>query len=331
MSKSLMSPFASSPPPSVSPSLPRAMVGRRSQARLSHPTGVLCLLLMWAAAVARADEQPLTGGHREAGDTKQAEEKVEKSAKQSAAKRNEKKEAAKKDSPKKDGPKKAAAKETEKSNKGAQAGSKTPTAAPKPSEAEREQAAMALVREHHPDLVELLQRLKATKEKDYRQAVRELYRDSQRLENLRQRDQDRYELELRAWQLTSRIRLLTAKLSLEDRPELQEELKAALAEQADVRLAIRKLERDRLALRLSKLDEEIASLTSRREEGLKRSFDRLLNAASKARHVKDKAPGTKGGPTAKTEPTTTAEQTRGQGDKATRGTPRQNVSEHPAP
>lgn len=246
-------------------------------------------LLALAAVVVRADDQPLAGGHP-AGDVKQsAGENADKPAKkQAAAKKGDKKEAANHDS----------AKTTEKPNKGPQAADKTTapqkTAGPqKPSEAEREQAAMALVREHHPDLVELLKRLKATKEKDYRQAVRELYRDSQRLENFRQRDEERYGLELRAWQLASRIRLLTAKLSLEDRPELQEELKTALAEQAEVRLAIRKLERDRLALRLSKLDEEIASLTARRDEELKRGFDRLLNAALNARSAKDKMVATK--------------------------------------
>lgn len=246
-------------------------------------------LLALAAAVVRADDQPLAGGHP-AGDEKQTAigEKDKPAKKQTATKKGEKKEAANHDS----------AKTTEKPNKGPQAADKTTgsqktTGPQKPSEAEREQAAMALVREHHPDLVELLKRLKATKEKDYRQAVRELYRDSQRLESFRQRDEERYSLELRAWQLASRIRLLTAKLSLEDRPELQEELKTALAEQAEVRLAIRKLERDRLAVRLSKLDEEIAGLTARRDEELKRGFDRLLNAALNARSAKEKRVATK--------------------------------------
>jgi hypothetical protein len=270
------------------------------------------VLLVLVAAVARADDEALVGGHRE-GDAKQAADQKaadKPSKKQTAAKRSEKKEAPKKDAGK--------------PNKAPQAGAKTsdgktPTPGQKPSEAEREQAAMALVREHHPDLVELLQRLKTTKEKDYRQAVRELYRDSQRLENFRQHDADRYALELRAWQLASRIRLLTAKLSLEDRPELEEELKTALAEQADVRLAIKKLERDRVALRLSKLDEEIATLTARREEELERGFDRLRNAALKARPGLKRGPAAKVDPTAKTQPITAAEETRGQGDTETRG------------
>lgn len=153
----------------------------------------------------------------------------------------------------------------------------------KPSDADREEAALTLVREHHSDLVELLKRLKATKQKEYRQAIKELYRESERLEAVRQRDPERYKLELRAWQLDSRIRLLTARLSLEDRAELEENLKAALAERADARLAQKKLERVRLTARLEKLDDEIGNFASRRDADLKRNFDRLLRAAQKAR------------------------------------------------
>jgi hypothetical protein len=159
------------------------------------------------------------------------------------------------------------------------------------SDSEREEAAFVLVREHHPDLVNLLERLKATKKNEYQQAVKELYRDSQRLEGARERDPERYKLELRAWQLDSRIRLLTAKLSLEDRPELQEDLKAAIAERSDVRLAQKELERDRTAARLKKLDEEIGNLTAGRDDELKRTLDRLLRVAEKARPAKAKASG----------------------------------------
>lgn len=153
------------------------------------------------------------------------------------------------------------------------------------TEADREEAVFLLVREHYPDLVELLKRLKGTKQKEYQQAVKELYRDSQRLEAAR-RDPERYDLELRAWQLDSRIRLLAAKLSIEDRPEQQEDLKAALAQRADVRLAQKKLERERLTARIEKLDQEIDGFASARDEDLQRTFDRLVRTAKKARPVK---------------------------------------------
>ncbi|HVX11913.1 MAG TPA: hypothetical protein VHC22_12085 [Pirellulales bacterium] len=154
------------------------------------------------------------------------------------------------------------------------------------SASDQEEAAFVFVREHHVDLVELLERLKSTKPKEYQQAVKELYRDSQRLTAVQDRDAEKYELDLRAWQLDSRIRLLTAKLSLSDQPELQEDLKAALADRADVRLAQKELERGRLTARLKKLDEEVSTLTSNRDDELKRTFDRLLRMARKVRPAK---------------------------------------------
>lgn len=152
----------------------------------------------------------------------------------------------------------------------------------KRAEVEREEAALALVREHHPALVELLERLKATKQADYQQAIKELYRDSQRLAAVRERDADRYALELRGWQLDSRIRLLTARLSLEDRIELQEELKACLTQRGAVRLSLKQLDRDRAAARAERLDAEIEKLTAGQEADVNRSFERLLRAAKKA-------------------------------------------------
>ena len=224
-------------------------------------------LLAWTAA-AVADDEPLVGGHPDGKKSKQAEPPK----KDGGTKERDKKRARAADKK----PDQSKVAETKAVKGGNQIKKKSP-------EAEREEAALLLVREHQPELLELLNRLKATKEKDYQQAIRELSRDSQRINSFKEKDPQRFELEVRAWQLDSRIRLLTAKLSLADRPELQEDLKAALAERADLRLAQRKLERERVASRLTKLDEDIAALVKNREEELKKTFDRLLRAAERAR------------------------------------------------
>ena len=247
---------------------------------------VSLLSLALIVSVALADDPPLAGGHPQDAekqpDKPSAEQKADKKKERTPAKKQATAQQA--DKNKEGDTDKKAKQEAEKQ----QAAKKK---ADKPSDAQREEAAFVLVREFHPDLVELLKRLKTTKPKEYQQAVRELYRDSQRLEVSRERDPERFRLELRAWQLDSRIRLLTAKLSLEDRPELQEDLRTALAERADVRLAQKRLDRDRAAARLKKIDEEISSLTTGRDDDLKRTFDRLLRGAEKARPAKDKAAG----------------------------------------
>jgi hypothetical protein len=215
-------------------------------------TSLIASLLLFGSA--RADDESLVGGHDQPN-RKEQPNRIKQTAQKPA-----------------------------KSNKPAkQATQKAAQKVRQATDAEREEAALAFVREHHPDLVDLLKRLKGTKENEYRQAIKELSRDSKRIDALRDRDPDRYKLELRAWQLDSGIRLLAAKLSLEDRPEWQEDLKVALAERADVRLAQLKLERKRVTARLKKLDAEIDNFASQREASLKRNFDRLMGTAEKAR------------------------------------------------
>ncbi|HQU41341.1 MAG: hypothetical protein B7Z73_11040 [Planctomycetia bacterium 21-64-5] len=65
-----------------------------------------------------------------------------------------------------------------------------------------------------------------------------------------------------------------------------------MAERADLRLSQRKLERERVAARLAKLDEDIAHLVNQRDEDLTKTFDRLLRAAERVR-PKTKEEGTK--------------------------------------
>jgi hypothetical protein len=149
--------------------------------------------------------------------------------------------------------------------------------------AQREAVALALVREHHGELIELLDHLKSQKHKAYLQAIQELWRASERLATVRQRDPERYDLELRAWKIDSRIRLLAAKLSMEQDPELEPQLKEALSERADVRLQLKSFVRDRVKSHLETMNTEIDKLTSEREQQLQQAFDKLVRGAAKAR------------------------------------------------
>jgi hypothetical protein len=155
--------------------------------------------------------------------------------------------------------------------------------------AERETAALELAREHHEELIELLEQLKTNKPKQYQQAIQELWHASERLARIRQRDPDRYELELKAWKVDSRVRLLAAKLSQNDDTLTQEQLKAALTERAEVRLRLKTLERDRVKSRFEALSAEIDKLQSHRDEQVQQAYDKLLRAATK-RKAKGPAP-----------------------------------------
>ncbi len=158
---------------------------------------------------------------------------------------------------------------------------------------EQEQAALALVREHHPELGELLTKLKADNPKQYQQAVKELYRSSLRLSQAQEKDPRRYELELKAWQLDSQVRLLAARLTMETRPALEEQLKASLLEREDVRIELLSLDREQTAERLEKLDRQLSKLREERVKLSEQAFDQLLRRINARPKFKPAAKETK--------------------------------------
>jgi hypothetical protein len=124
----------------------------------------------------------------------------------------------------------------------------------------REAKAVAFAGKHHPELAELLSRLKKADPPAYEKAIRDVSQNSERLEKLRENDAERYELSLRLWTLDSRIRLLAARSTMSNDPGIEAELRDLLAERQNVRLATFKLERDRLTTRLERLDGQIQQL-----------------------------------------------------------------------
>jgi hypothetical protein len=148
---------------------------------------------------------------------------------------------------------------------------------------EREAAAITFVRQHHAELVDLLNQLKETKPAEYQAAIRELFQTSERLAQLREQDPQRYELELAAWKIKSRIQLLAARSTMSGDKSFEEQLRAALAEQADVRLNLLKLERDRTADRLQKLDKGIEQFQTGEAAEIERQFARLMKNISGSR------------------------------------------------
>ncbi len=137
---------------------------------------------------------------------------------------------------------------------------------------EREAAAMTFVQQHHPELAALLVYLKDNRSSEYQKAVRDLFRISERLATTQERDFERYQLELDLWKSQSRSQLLAARLKMGDNPALREQLRASLGEQVDLQRAILQRDRDRLADRLEKLDEQIERLGSDRQQQIEKQL-----------------------------------------------------------
>jgi hypothetical protein len=147
---------------------------------------------------------------------------------------------------------------------------------------EREEAALAFIRAHHPELLEVLDQLKAGSPRRYKAVVLDLFRSSERLRAMREMDPNRYELALKAWKVRSRIHLLAARAALSDDESLRLELRRAFEEQADIRRAQLQYERDLLTERLKKADAALGKLDQERAAQIERQYNTLIRQIEKS-------------------------------------------------
>lgn len=136
---------------------------------------------------------------------------------------------------------------------------------------EREAAAIAFAQLNHPELAALLEGLKRNAVPEYQAALVDLDRAVDRLAKLKDKP-ERHEFELAEWKMTSRIRLLAAKLSMESDPAVEAELRQMLRDRLEFRIAAQRTERDRLQGRVSKLDSQIEEMTSKAESIVEKQF-----------------------------------------------------------
>jgi hypothetical protein len=148
---------------------------------------------------------------------------------------------------------------------------------------EREAAALTFVAQHHPELAALLHRLKPMNPAAYEQAIGELFRISETLADLRQRDARRYELGLEAWKAKSRVELLTAELASGPSPELEDRLRAALADQIDVQVRQQRLDLEQAEARVRKVRENLDRLETGREDLVESRYQGLVKNGQRAR------------------------------------------------
>ena len=148
-----------------------------------------------------------------------------------------------------------------------------------PVSPQREVAAMQFAQQYHPELAELLTRLRDSHPDQFTKAIRELDQTRERLEKFRERDAERYSILVREWQLDSRVRLLAARMTMSTSAELETELRQVLSERHDVRLQLLTYDRERSKTRLQKMDEQIAEHTQSRQSTVDRELDRIKKNA----------------------------------------------------
>lgn len=148
-------------------------------------------------------------------------------------------------------------------------------AVPAPLTPEREAVALRFIEQHHPELAELLAALKPTSPTQYGQAIQDLFRASERINLARTRDPQRSNLELHLWKTQSRRDLVAVRLRMARTPELESQLRQLIQEHLELQQSLLRLERERVAERLRKLDEQLAS--GNRESQVEQQFQQLVS------------------------------------------------------
>lgn len=148
---------------------------------------------------------------------------------------------------------------------------------------EREAAALTFVSLHHPDLAQLLGQLKNSQPDQYERAIRELFRTSENLAQLQEREPQRYEYELESWRLNSRIQVLAARLMMGPDAEIEDQLREALRAQADLRIRQQQATRDRMAERLTQVDKDLEAARRDRDAKVQRDFQRVMQSVGRGR------------------------------------------------
>lgn len=149
--------------------------------------------------------------------------------------------------------------------------------APRPTEAAEIDAddVLAFVREHHPELARLLGRLRSSSPEQFEKAIADIARAKNRLTRLQDQDPKRYHLALKIWSIDSRIRLLVAR-SMRSDENVRQQVRELLAERHRARLALLKLERDRLQSRLDHVETQITRFQDQPEQTLESDLNRVL-------------------------------------------------------
>jgi hypothetical protein len=141
--------------------------------------------------------------------------------------------------------------------------------------AEQEKQALNFATTQHPELIELLDRLEEINPEQYGRAIRELYRTSEKLRLMADRNPQRHQLEISLWKLESRIRLSLAQKVMEEEAELEKNLAPLMAERRDLKRQILELERQQATTRIAEIDKQLEGLQKDPEAETARELKRI--------------------------------------------------------
>jgi hypothetical protein len=155
---------------------------------------------------------------------------------------------------------------------------------------ERETASLSFVKEQHPQLIAVLERLKKINPEEYQWAIREIASDCDQLSNVKNRDANEYAVQLEAWRLRSKVGLAAADLNSKRTDEKEQKLKDLLRLQLLNQIKQQELERERIATRLAAMDKRLAELKQASEQTIDTRYQRLVKSKRPNRPGKEGVP-----------------------------------------
>ncbi len=145
-----------------------------------------------------------------------------------------------------------------------------------PSFAEIETEAIEFVKEHHPELVSLLQLLKAMQQTEYETAIRDIVKSRKRLEVLEKREPATHAIELDGWKLQSKIDLLLARGFARDKAFDTKVLRGLLQDQVENQKKRLKNEQVNLTKRQEQVADSLGRLEGHEDEKIEQHLAALL-------------------------------------------------------
>ena len=143
-------------------------------------------------------------------------------------------------------------------------------------------AAVAFAVAHHPELVPLLDRLRTEAPAEFAAAVADLDRTRERLAKLSDRYPERHEAALAEWKLSSRIRLVLARLATNPSAKAEEELRQLVRQRAEARLAPLRAEQERITTRLEKVTAQLEAFDRDPDAAVAAEYAAVRSKAAKA-------------------------------------------------
>jgi hypothetical protein len=147
------------------------------------------------------------------------------------------------------------------------------------SEAQQKQA-LDFATVQHPELVALLDRLEEINAKEYGRAIRDLYRTSERLRLMADRNPERHALEVSLFKVESRVRLALAQMAMDEETKLEEALAPLMAERRDLKRQILELERRQTTTRLAEIDRQLEALQQDPDGQTRQELKRLKQSVA---------------------------------------------------